>query len=64
MARLIQDYPELETPYRALEAAIYQTGDGSDWRGEDLLAIVTKLTTRPQAHAAASPLPERLNPGL
>lgn len=64
MARLIQDYPELETPYRALEAAIYQTGDGSDWRGEDLLAIVTKLTTRPQTPSAASPLPERLNPGL
>ena len=23
-----KDYPELETPYRALEATIYQTGEG------------------------------------
>lgn len=64
MASLIKDYPELETPYRTLEAAIYQTGEGGDWRGSDLLAIVTQLSARPHAQAPASPLPERLNPGL
>ena len=64
MASLVKDYPELETPYRALEAAIYQSGDGGDWRANDLLAIVTKLSGLPHAQAAASPLPERLNPGL
>ena len=64
MASLIKDYPELETPYRTLEAAIYQTGEGGDWRGNDLLAIVTQLSAQPHAQAPASPLPERLNPGL
>ena len=64
MASLIKDYPELETPYRTLEAAIYQTGEGSDWRASDLLAVVTKLSALPQAHATTNPLPERLNPGL
>lgn len=64
MASLIKDYPELETPYRTLEAAIYQTGEGSDWRGSDLLAVVTKLSALPQAHATTNPLPDRLNPGL
>jgi len=64
MASLIKDYPELETPYRTLEAAIYQTGESSDWRGSDLLAVVTKLSALPQAHATTNPLPEHLNPGL
>jgi hypothetical protein len=64
MASLIKDYPELEIPYRTLEAAIYQTGESGDWRGSDLLAIVTQLSARPHAQALASPLPERLNPGL
>ena len=64
MASLIKDYPELETPYRTLEAAIYQAGEGSDWRGSDLLAVVTKLSALPQAHATTNPLPEHLNPGL
>jgi hypothetical protein len=64
MASLTKDYPELETPYRALEATIYQTGEGGDWRSSDLLAVVTKLSALPHANATASPLPERLNPGL
>jgi hypothetical protein len=64
MASLTKDYPELETPYRALEATIYQTGDGDDWRSSDLLAVVTKLSALPHANATASPLPARLNPGL
>jgi len=64
MASLTKDYPELETPYRALEATIYQTGEGDDWRSSDLLAVVTKLSTLPHANATASPLPARLNPGL
>lgn len=64
MASLVKDYPELETPYRALEAAIYQTGEAVDWRGNDLLAIITKLSGLPQVLGAPRPLPESLNPGL
>ena len=55
MASLIKDYPELETPYRTLEAAIYQTGEGSDWRGSDLLAVVTKLSALPHATRDSKP---------
>ena len=64
MASLIKDYPELEMPYRKLEAAIYQPGNASDWRGNDLLEIVTKLSASPDLRAAARALPTSLNPGL